>query len=109
MGRRRALLPKVAVVVALGVAGFLASTALADPPPPNGNNTSPFAAMTSWTNLIGCVRLDGNRDKDRGSIRFVEVTSPQGRAGDGDFFWNMKTTTNVNDSPFACQKNEQEI
>src|SRR5262249_30726066 len=89
---------------------LVASSALADPPPPNGPNTSPFVPLTSWTSLVACVRLDGSRDKDRGSVRFVEVNSPQSRRSDHDFSWNRNATTvNNGDSPFACESNEQEI
>ncbi len=57
----------------LCAAAFLVSSALADTAPNNGTNTSPFTPITSFTDLVACVRLDGSRDKDRGSVRFIEV------------------------------------
>jgi hypothetical protein len=88
--------------VAGGVILAWAGVASADSPPVNGSNTSPYPALTSWTGLKACVRLDGSRDKDRGSIRLIDVVSPQSARTDKDFYWNRQTTVSTNDSPWAC-------
>ena len=101
----------IGIAGAFAVGGILAAT-LADDPPPNGTNVLTFPTIQSFTDLIACVRLDGSRDKDRGSARFVEVDAfvgTGGRTDDGDFFWNKNPVSNLNDSPYACLKNEQEI
>jgi len=67
--------------------------------------------IASFTSLVACVQLDGNRASGRGTVRFIDVVASGtgGRPIDGDFFWNLKSSSNVNDSPYACMKNEQEI
>ena len=88
MGRIARILQWTVLFGICAAVGVFASLAIADSPPTNGTNTSPFPVLTTWTNLRACVSLTGGRDKDRGSIRIVDVTSPQSNRADQDFDWN---------------------